>query len=360
IQTLFSGARCVLMAPMAFLQRPFRWLNAISRYRATTSGGPNFAYELCVDKITTAQKEQLDLSSWRVAYNGAEPVRARTMELFAEAFEPCGFRRGAFHPCYGLAESTLLVAVNAKADSPVVKNFDAGELINNHVCEVAAGDEGSKALVSCGRELADQKIAIVDPETLTRCAQDRVGEVWVSSHSVAQGYWNRSEETASVFGARVADTDEGPFLRTGDLGFKRNGELFITGRLKDLIIIRGMNHYPHDIELTVEQSDAGLRRGCGAAFSVEIGGEERLVVVQEVDPRRLKSADGMLEGIRLAVTREHEVQPHAIALIRPGAIPKTSSGKIQRGACRAMFLERRLDVVAEWMEKAPAKGAARA
>ncbi|MDT5270421.1 MAG: hypothetical protein QOH49_2607, partial [Acidobacteriota bacterium] len=356
LQALYSGARCVLMSPVAFLQSPFRWLSAISRYRATTSGGPNFAYELCVNKITAEQRERLDLSSWDVAFNGAEPVRAATMERFAAAFGPCGFRRAAFHPCYGLAEATLLVSVSSGADAPVVTSFDTGALVNNRAQEVEAGSENSRALVGCGGELPGQEVVVVDPDTLARREDGRVGEVWVAGGSVARGYWDRPAETESVFGARLDGTGAGPFLRTGDLGFKRGGELFITGRLKDLIIIRGLNHYPHDIELTAERSHGAVRSGCVAAFSVEVEGEERLIVVQEVEPRFREDASGVLETVRLAVAREHEVQPHAVVLIRPGTIPKTSSGKIQRGACRSMFLEGRLSVVAEWVGSSGAAG----
>jgi amino acid adenylation domain-containing protein len=354
LQPLFLGVQCFLMSPVAFLQNPFRWLNLISRHRVTTSGGPNFAYELCINKTTSEQRATLDLSSWSVAFNGAEPVRAETMRRFAEAFEPSGFRPAAFRPCYGLAEATLLVTAGMGRDAAVVKRFDHAALAERCVRVAPAEVENAKPLVGCGGALPGQRVVIVDPESETCCGQGQVGEIWVSGDSVALGYWNRPEETERVFQARVAVTGDGPFLRTGDLGFIDEGELFVTGRLKDLIIIRGVNHYPQDIELTVEQSHAAMRPGCGGAFSVEVEGDERLAVVQEVDPRRLQDVDAVLEAVRQAVAQEHEVQPHAVALIRPGGVPKTSSGKIRRSACRAMLLEGRLDIVAEWREKTAA------
>src|SRR5689334_6813669 len=348
LQPLFIGARCVLMSPFTFLQNPFRWLEAISRYRATTTGGPNFAYDLCVRKINEEQRALLDLSSWTVAFNGAEPVRAQTLESFASAFESCGFRREAFHPCYGLAESTLLVLTGRVHNESIGRSFDAELLRANRAVEQPDKDERAAMLVGCGAP-SEGKVLIIDPATLEPCANGAVGEVWVNGESVARGYWGRAEATEQTFAGYTAAAD-GPFLRTGDLGFIHRGELFITGRLKDLIIIRGLNHYPQDIESTVEASTAGLRPGCGAAFSVEADAEERLVVVQETDPRRLKDAAVALTDIKQAVTLQHEVQPYAVLLLRAGTIPKTSSGKIQRHECRARFLSGELDIVAEWRE----------
>ena len=320
LQPLYAGARCILMSPMSFLQRPLQWLQAITRYRATTSGGPNFAYDLCVRKANAEDLATLNLSSWSVAFNGAEPVRQETMDRFAETFAPCGFRREAFRPCYGLAEATLLVTV---ARDRVVED---------------------DAVVGCG-EGTNQTILIVDPETRLERGPEAVGEIWISGPSVAAGYWKRPEETASTFAARLADTGEGPFLRTGDLGFMKDDQLFVTGRLKDLIIIRGLNHYPHDIELTVEKCDAALRPGCGAAFSVEVAGEERLVIVQEVDRRKTLDPQDAAERVRRAVMERHELHAHAVVFIKAGSIPKTSSGKIRRHACREDFLKGNLDEV---------------
>jgi acyl-CoA synthetase (AMP-forming)/AMP-acid ligase II len=346
LQPLYTNISVVLMSPASFLQNPVLWLRAISRHRATTSGGPNFAYDLCVRRTRPEQFEGLDLSSWSVAFNGAEPVREETMRRFAEVFAPYGFRRAAFYPCYGLAEATLMVAGGEKSAGYVAKKLDGEALENNRAVEAAAEDGGGQTLVGCGKALMNQRVLIADPVKLTACASDEVGEIWVSGGSVAGGYWNRPEETEQTFHARLADTGEGDFLRTGDLGFMHDGELFITGRMKDLIIIRGLNHYPQDIELTAERSHPSLRPGCGAAFSVTAAGEERLVIVQEVDGQRPPEPEEVIEHIRRAVAVEHELQVYGVVLIKPSTIPKTSSGKIQRHACREQFLKSGLEELA--------------
>jgi acyl-CoA synthetase (AMP-forming)/AMP-acid ligase II len=219
IQPLFIGAPCVLMSPTTFLQRPFRWLQAISRYRATTSGGPNFAYDLCVRKISAEQRATLDLSNWRVAFNGSEPVRFDTIESFATTFETCGFRREAFHPCYGLAEATLLVSGSLKDEAPIYTKVQSRALEFNRVVEAADSDNDSvRRMVSCGEILPEQQVVIVHPDTLSRCQPQEVGEIWVAGESVARGYWNRAEDTERAFNAHLVETGTGPFLRTGDLG----------------------------------------------------------------------------------------------------------------------------------------------
>jgi 8-amino-7-oxononanoate synthase len=348
LQPLYIGRPNVLMSPMSFLQKPYRWLSAISRFQGTTSGGPNFAYDLCTRKVTPEQRKTLDLSSWRVAFNGAEPVRPETLEAFADAFAPCGFRREAFFPCFGLAEATLIVSGGYVAEPPVVRTFDAAALARREVIDADPDEEGARALVGCGRNLPDQKIVITDPDTRAACPAGRVGEIWVRGPSVAQGYWQQPQATETVFQARLRDTDEGPFLRTGDLGLLQDGELFVTGRLKDLIIIHGVNYYPQDIERTVQQSHPRLRLDCGAAFTVEKDGREQLVIVQEVERHKQSDFSGIFDAIHRAVTGEHEFAPDAIVLIRAGSVPKTSSGKIQRHACRDGFLAGTLDVVGEW------------
>ena len=351
LQPLYVGAMCVLMSPVAFLQRPFRWLQAISNYHGTTSGGPNFAYELCRSRVTAEQRAKLDLSSWRVAFNGAEPIRSETLDRFAATFAECGFSRESFYPCYGLAESTLVVSGKLHSGAPSVKSFKAGALESNRAVECDTQQTNSRSLVSCGASLHNDRI-IVDPQTLTESLTGQVGEIWVKSTSVAQGYWNRPEETEHTFHAYLSDTGAGPFLRTGDLGFLHEGELFITGRAKDLLIIRGQNHYPQDIELTVERCHLALRPGFGAAFSVELEGEERLIVVQEFDPRSKADVHEVINQIRQVISDEHELHAHAVALIKRGTIPKTSSGKIQRHACRTAFLNGTLNILAEWRSSA--------
>ena len=359
LQPLYRDIRTVLMSPLFFLQRPLRWLEVISRHGGTVSGGPNFAYELCVRKTTPEERAGLDLRSWEVAFCGAEPIRQETLERFAEAFAPAGFRREAFYPCYGLAEGSLIVSGGRRAQPPVVRHF-AREALGRG--EARAPGEGQEAvpMIGCGQSLGDQEVRIVDPETRVPCAPGRVGEIWVRGDSVARGYWERADDSERTFQARLAGSGEGPFLRTGDLGMLDAGELFVTGRRKDLLIIRGRNHYPQDIELTVERCDPGLRPGCGAAFSVEVDGEERLVIVHELADRSsadpAERAREAIARIRKWVAEQHELAAQAVVLLVPGSIPKTSSGKIQRHACRAAFLDGSLDVLQEWREGALASG----
>jgi amino acid adenylation domain-containing protein len=376
LQPLYSGATCVLMSPVAFLQQPARWLRAIHRYRATTSGGPSFAYELCARRVSAEERLKLDLSSWEVAYNGAEPVRAETLERFAETFAPCGFRREAFYPCYGLAEATLFVSGGDRGAGASLREIDAAALEQSQVKPAQPGSP-SRWLVGCGHTSEDQRVVIADIANIadagrgTACPEGTVGEVWIAGPSVAAGYWRRPEETAQTFGARLAGDPETPWLRTGDLGFLLEGELFLTGRVKDLIILRGRNLYPQDVELTVERSHPAMRPGCGAAFSVEAGGDERLVIVQEVerdaerrwsrDPQGAGGLQAAVEAVRRAVATEHEAAVHAVALVRTATVPKTSSGKIRRRSCREDFLAGRLELVGEWHEgAAPAGGEAAA
>lgn len=347
LQPVYVGARCILMPPMAFLDRPFRWLRAITRYQATTSGGPNFAYELCVRKVTEDELPTLDLSTWELAFNGAEPVRSQTMRRFAERFSPVGFRAKAFTPCYGLAEATLLVAGHANDDEPVILELDADALAHHRV-RYLSEDISLTRVVSCGRPTHGSTVMIVDPESLLPCPPDQVGEIWVSGPSVALGYWHLPEETNRTFQARTLGNTEGSFLRTGDLGFLHDGELFVTGRLKDLIIIRGRNYYPQDIEETMGAAHSALRAGCGAAFAIEKDREEQLVLVQEAAIRSDDELDKAIQLIAGNIADVHELSAHAIVLIQAGTIPKTSSGKLQRHACKNDFLNGRLDVLREW------------
>lgn len=350
IQPLYKGIPCYMMAPTSFLQRPMRWLEAISRYKATHSGAPNFAYQLCVDKVTSEQLATLDLSSWRMALNGAEPVRADVLKRFAELFSSCGFNFRSFCPGYGLAEATLKVTAARAKDLPTFYTVQSEALRQNRVVEAQEQEPGSLTLVGCGYTEIDTKIAIVHPESLATCPPGEVGEIWVSGSTVAQGYWMRTEATEQTFQAYLVDTGEGPFLRTGDLGFLLDGELFVTGRIKDIIIIRGQNYYPQDIELSVQKSHSALRPNGGAAFSVEVEGVERLVIAQEVERSYLRQidVDEVVKAIRQAVSEQHQLQVYAIVLLKTASIPKTSSGKIQRLACRDGFLNGSLDVVGDW------------
>lgn len=353
IQPLYAGAWTALLSPLHFLEQPVRWLRAIDRYRVTTSGGPNFAYDLCARKADPAELAGWDLSCWEVAFNGAEPIRPATLHRFADALAPAGFRARAFLRCYGLAEATLIVsgvgglsgggsAENDPAPAAVPVDRDA---LARGVAEPGT-EESATELMSCGASLPDQHIAIVDPVTRKRCVDGHVGEIWVSGPSVAHGYWRRPDTTERTFRARI-DGGEPPFLRTGDLGFLRDGELVVTGRLKDLIIIRGRNHYPQDLELTAERVEPALRPGCSAAFVVEDGGEESLVLVHELR-KQATETDPLAAAarIRQAVAEEHGLRARTVLLLRSGGMPKTSSGKVQRGLCRTRFLADDLPVLA--------------
>ncbi|MGK7942441.1 MAG: fatty acyl-AMP ligase [Crocosphaera sp.] len=348
LQPLYMGVSCTLMSPVDFLQKPYRWLKAISDYGATTSGGPNFAYDLCVNKITDEQIKTLDLSSWKVAFTGAEPVRAETLEAFAAKFAPCRFRKEAFYPCYGMAEATLFITGGIDSDVPKLKTIDEKALEENKVIEVAKEQPQSRTLVSCGQEWLGQTIKIVNPQTLTECEPNQVGEIWVSGDSVARGYWQQPQKTQETFKSYLWNTQEGPFLRTGDLGFlSSEKELFVTGRLKDVIIVRGRNHYPQDIELTVEESHPALRPSCGAAFTIGDVGNEKLIVVQEVERTHLRkiNPEAVKKAIRQAVAKHHGLQVHEVMLIKTASIPKTSSGKIQRYRCKKQFLTHKLNSI---------------
>ncbi|TCP59139.1 amino acid adenylation domain-containing protein [Tumebacillus sp. BK434] len=349
LQPLYLGTSCILMSPIDFLQHPYRWLKAISDYKATTSGGPNFAYELCARKITPEQIATLDLSSWSVAFNGAEPIHPATLDLFADTFASTGFRKEAFYACYGLAEATLFVTGGLQTDLPVVKLADKEAMNLNRVVLTDTNDENVQPFVGSGKSWMEQRVLIVNPDTGLVCPEDQVGEIWVQGPSVAKGYWENPELSEYTFHAHLTDTGEGPFLRTGDLGFQLEGELYVTGRLKDLIIIRGRNHYPQDIESTVGACHTALNPGAGAAFSVDVSGEERLVVVQEVERAvwRRVNVEEVTAAVRQAVATHHELQAHAVVLIKPASIPKTSSGKIQRRACKEMFLNGTLQVIGD-------------
>lgn len=347
LEPMLAGITNVLMAPAAFLQQPISWLAAISKYRATISGGPSFAYDLCVRKITDEQRATLDLSCWSLAFIGAEPIQSGTLERFAAAFAPCGFKAAAFYPCYGLAEATLMVSGTERGGGPTVRAFHDTALTENLVEPVPDDASNARRLVSCGAPVGDLRVVIVDPQTCTQAVPGRVGEVWVAGASVGQGYWHKPDQTRQSFNAHLSDTGEGPFLRTGDCGFVLDGQLYVTGRQDDLLIVRGLNHYPQDMEATARKSHPLLEAGLGAAFAVDDHGGQRLVLVQEVTRNGETDFTPALTAAREAVLDEHGLALHTIVLVRCGTIPKTSSGKIQRRACRTAFLARELKAVAE-------------
>lgn len=355
LQPLYLGSSAILMPPMAFLAKPVRWLKAISVYRGATAGGPNFAYDFCVRKIDAEQKRGLDLSSWTLAFNSAEPVRVATMERFAQAFAGCGFRRESFFPSYGLAEATLFIT-GAKWETTDSRRPDQGR------SEPKAKSNGENRPVSCGVTTADHDVCIVHPESENPCREGETGEIWVSGPSVAQGYWNRPEESSRTFRARLnrpfsieGEGEKGgsrgnhfTYLRTGDLGFITDEQLHITGRIKDLIIIRGRNYYPQDIEQTLTDRLDALRPGCCATFGVTRQGEEGVVVVADVTRHtfRQKQFEPIIEAMRRILAEEWELSAADLVLVPPGVVPKTSSGKLRRSACKQAYENGDLPVLA--------------
>ncbi|WP_270166360.1 fatty acyl-AMP ligase [Paenibacillus sp. SYP-B4298] len=341
------GYHLVQMPPIYFMQRPVRWLQAISTYKAVLTAAPNFAFDLCVKKVTAEQMEGLDLSDLKNAVCGAEPIRFNTVTAFSEKFSTIGFRQEAFCPSFGLAEATLMVSGSDPYSSPNIHTLDKGELKNHRVvfADTASYAQPSCTthVVSCGKPNATTTVAIVDPQTGMLCPNDRIGEVWLAGPNITLGYWNRSEETASVFHRSLPEFPNKLFMRTGDLGYMHDGELAITGRLKDCFSIRGQNYFPNDIEHTVESSHLAIQQGATAAFAVEHGGEERLAVIAEIDRQWRKSDLALVAtAVRTAIFEEHGLQVHALILSHPGSVPKTTSGKIQRRQCKQLYEEQGL------------------
>lgn len=354
LSMVYIGASTALMSPTAFIKRPMRWLELVSAHRGVITAAPNFAYDRCVETSTPEERAALDLSCLTVAMNGAESVRATSLAAFADAFAPAGFQLSSCYPVYGLAEATLCVSAGCPTGMPGVRYLDRVALEQDRIVDVPPEDPAAATFVGCG-QLRQADVAIVDPVTHQPCGPDEVGEIWVAGPNVALGYWNRPEETAATFGARLAepgDPTRGPFLRTGDLGFLCAGEIFTTGRCKDLITIDGHNYYPNDIEFTVQQCDPVLVSGRGAAFATDAtpGGVEQLVVVHEVDGARAGQTDldAVIEAIRLAVATHHGIAADAVVLVQHVSLPTTSSGKIQRGQTRQNFVDGTLAVVAQW------------
>lgn len=347
LQPMYADFPIVLMSPVDFVQNPLRWLKAISKYRGTISGGPNFAYDLCIRRITPEQRAALDLTSWKVAFCGAERIDADVVDRFVRTFAPSGFRESAFFPCYGLAEASLIVTGGRAGHGPLVMPFAPDKLAEG-IAEPST-QARARALVGCGRSMSTQRVLVVDGEKRLPCRPGRIGEIWVAGPSVAQGYFGRPGQTQSTFGARVCFdlVNDRPqtFLRTGDVGFFHEGELFVTGRVKDLIIVCGKNHSPEDIECEVPALHPALRSGSGAAFSVDVDGAERLVIVQEVRRKAELDMTQLSTTLKRVLYERHDLPLWAFVLIREGSIPKTSSGKIQRHAARQAYMQGTLNVV---------------
>jgi acyl-CoA synthetase (AMP-forming)/AMP-acid ligase II len=341
LQTLYAGSLCVLFAPAAFVQRPLLWLRAIGDFRAEVAVSPNFGFDLCVERYRADQMAGVDLACWRLALNGAAPVHAATIRRFAATFAPHGFAADAFYPAYGMAEATVLIAAGRRGAGAALRPLSRAGLQWDRVAP-PRDPRDEQVAVGCGRALSGERLAIVDAASRQRLGTDHIGEIWVAGANVSRGYWRNPAVTAEAFGAAIASEEGAEWLRTGDLGFlDEAGELFITGRIKEVVIIRGANHYPQDIEETVQRCHPALRRHGGAAFAIG-GGDtpEALVVVQEVErtERHRIAADEIVSRIREAVVGRHDIVPYEIALLRPGALPKTTSGKIQRTLARQLWL----------------------
>ena len=346
LQAFYLGASCILMAPVSFIQRPLKWLAAISKYKAEVAGGPNFGFDLCVSRFRPEAMAEIDLSGWRVALNGAEPVRAETLNRFSQTFSPYGFRPSSFYPCYGMAEATLLISGGQRGQGAVVRDVSKSAMQELKI-ESPRDPEDSVATVACGKALEGEEIAIVDPQSRARCSSDRVGEIWVRGPHVATGYWLNEAATRDTFQAEIVGEPDLKWLRTGDLGYlDGSGELFITGRIKDLIIVRGANFYPQDIEFTVQTADARLRAGFCAVFThLDKNGQERVIVAQEIERSHRRSVDSaaVTELIREVVAEEHQLSVSEVILVAPGGIPKTTSGKIQRQFTKHLWLNGQLE-----------------
>lgn len=355
LMSLMLGCELVYMSPVNFMQKPIRWLKAITRYGATYSGAPNFAYELCVNKFNPDTDSDIDLSSWALAFNGAEPVREDTLRRFVETFAPYGFKANSLAPSYGLAEGTLYVA-GCKREEPYTSLWVRSDsLEQNEVLVTEEGAPGSRPLIACGVIVPEQRVLIVNPQSGQLCAEQEVGEIWVSGPSVAEGYWNNPEATEEVFQAALAAYPEERFLRTGDLGFIRQSELYITGRIKDVIIIAGRNHYPQDLELTVQNSHPAIRKEYIAMFQAVKGDKDIVVAVAELnreyrhrtkdDPATDSLKKEVLAAARTALAETHDLMLDELILIRTGTISKTSSGKIQRRLAKSQYDEQKLQLL---------------
>ncbi|MGK5548501.1 fatty acyl-AMP ligase [Streptomyces sp. URMC 127] len=337
LYAVYRGGTSVLMSPLSFLMSPVTWLRAMADHRAQISSAPNFAYDLCAARVTPQERDALDLSHWKLALNGAEPVRAETLTRFTDHFAPSGLPRATLTPCYGLAEATVFVSGVRGDNEPASALRLTRDALHRGIVRVAPDGADSVRVVSCGRPPEELTVRIVDPDRLTPQEPGHVGEIWVAGDSVAAGYWQQPLESEATFGARLADTGEGPFLRTGDLGFLHEGRLYVAGRIKDLVIVDGRNHHPQDIELTAERSHPAIRENQCAAFQHDTGGEARLVVAVEVREGD-RTGREVTRAVRRAVAEEHQITVASVAVLRPGSLPRTTSGKLQRQRCRDLFL----------------------
>lgn len=346
LQAIYAGSLCVFMSPVHFVQRPLRWLQAIHRYKANITGAPNFAFDLCIEKVKPEDLIELDLSSLQIAYNGAEPVRAQTLDKFSRKFAVTGFTKELFYPAYGMAEDTLFTTMKTEPGLPQYISISTIKM-ENGIVEENTDLNNSRVFVSCGKVLADQTVKIVNPITMLEVSDANVGEIWISGPSKAIGYWNKPEESERIFAAKLQNDSQTTFLRSGDLGFIKDNQLYIVGRHKDLIIIRGSNYYPIDIEFSSENSSDILAINNAASFSIEVNNNEELIIVQAIKNTGIEliNIEETKEIIRQAIIEDHEIDPYDIVLVRSNQIPKTSSGKVQRTLCKQLYLDKKLKLV---------------
>ena len=362
LQPLVHGYKGYIMSPIDFIRDPALWLRCIHKYSATHCGGPNFGYDSCINSVQESDIEVVDLSRWESAYNGSEPIRHHTINNFAEKFAPFGFQMKSFYPCYGLAEATLIVSGSDLHEEPESLVVDKKSLEQNKIVQLNFGDKGGHSLVSSGYAVPDTQIKIVEPDTHFESKEGRIGEVWCKGPSVSEGYWKNLETSKEIFDAYIVpegikengalNIKDGPYMRTGDLGFFNGSDLYITGRYKELIILDGRNHYPQDIELTSQQSIENLRKGIASSFSIENDERECLVIIQEIPGGLIKDLDffELSKTIFSRVVKVHETKVEDILLVKPLIIPRTSSGKIQRLLCRDMYLNKRIEYLFSYKE----------
>jgi acyl-CoA synthetase (AMP-forming)/AMP-acid ligase II len=349
LQPLYLGATCVLTSPAAFVRRPSLWLELIDRYRAHTSGGPNFAYELAVEHAALRGVPEVDLSCWKVAFNGAEPIRARSVMRFAETFAQVGFDRRAFFPCYGLAECTVVTVCGPRDTPPVLLRVDVRSLGEGQVAPPDYEDP-SLSEVCCGPAMDDSEVLIVDPQTRTEAAPGEIGELWLAGPHIGQGYWRRPDASAETFGAHLAD-GRGPFLRTGDIGFVMPEGYYIVGRIKDLVIVRGRNYAPSDIEQIWLDVIGHAGQAIAAAFQLDHDGRPHVVLVAEIDraTRHLGNLAAEIAGfaaqVRAKGLERLDLSITDLVIVTPGAVPRTTSGKVRRAAAKAMLQAGELPVI---------------
>ncbi|MEV0764771.1 fatty acyl-AMP ligase [Nocardia sp. NPDC050435] len=347
LAAVHTGCWSYLMSPLDFLRRPALWLESISRLRGTVAGGPNFGYDLCLRRVTDAEQAAVDLSSWRIAFSGAEKIRPDVLRRFGERFGPQGLVEQALYPCYGLAEACLLVSGSRPGAGLGSVWLDRRELELGKVSATADTDPDAVEIATCGRPSKGNEVLIVDPAAETSLSTDQVGEVWVRGPSIAGGYWRQPEVSAATFGATLGD-GSGPFLRTGDLGFLHDGELYLTGRIKDLLIVGGRNIYPTDIEAVVQAADRRLRAGCGVAIELPGPSRDLVVVIQETAEQDEDELAYLSVAARRSVAERMELVVDTLVLVEPRTVPKTSSGKLRRSAARQAYLEGLLSPRYEW------------